>query len=359
MTRAGREVGVQQIPPDEADGLFPTQDAPESIEPGLWRIPLPLPFALHSANVYLIAGAGEYALVDCGLGTSAGEAALRAGLARAGIGIERITTLVLTHAHPDHIGLAGPIHAASGAPVRLLAEEASRLFKVWADPEFAALGRSTELYAAHGMPASEVAQVARINASVRRAIQLPSFSTIVPLADGDDLRLGGARYRVLWTPGHSDYHLCLLREDGLLLAGDHVLPRITPNIGLYPDSRPNPLRDYLESLARVRDLSVRLVLPGHGLPFADLSGRVDEISAHHAERAAQILTLLGTHRDGADAYTLAGDLFGERLRGPDDYRFAVAEILAHLEDLRAQGCVDRREHADHVVYAAAEVPADR
>lgn len=351
---------MQQVPPDEAREVSRDLDAPHQVEPGVWRIPLPLPFALRSANAYLIESAGESILIDCGLGTQDGESALRAGLAHAGHTIERITTVILTHGHPDHIGLAGIIHAASGAPVHLLSAESERMFAVWDDPDMTAFRLTNAMYADHGMPAGDLESIARGNRHVRRAIHLPPRGAVIPIADGDTVRLAGSVYRAYWTPGHSDYHMCLLREDGLFIAGDHILPRITPNIGLYPNSRPNPLRDYFESLARVRDLPARLVLPGHGRPFADLAGRVDELRLHHEERAAQTLAQLATHPGGADAYTLAGDLFGDRLRTPDDHRFALAETLAHLEDLRAQSLVERVERDGHITYAAtASVPAER
>ena len=352
---------MQQVPPDAVNGIFPDHDAPELIEPGVWRIPLPLPMALRSVNLYLLAGGGEWALVDAGLGTPDGEAALAAGLQRAGIGAEHITTLVLTHAHPDHIGLAGPLHAASAAPVRMLEPEAERLFHVWDDASMEALRVTNTMYAAHGMPQDDLEQSAQSNRRVRRVLHLPPPDAVVPLADGDVVRLAGSAYQAIWTPGHSDYHLCLLRDDGLFFAGDHVLPRITPNIGLYPGGRPNPLRDYYQALARVRDLPVRLVLPGHGRPFTDLAGRVDELRAHHEARAGEALELLATHAAGADAFTVAAELFGTRLRTADDRRFALAETLAHLEDLRERGAIERREVADHVTYAVvtAHVPLDR
>jgi glyoxylase-like metal-dependent hydrolase (beta-lactamase superfamily II) len=350
---------VQQIPPDEAKVVDPEHGAAELVEPGIWRIPLPLPFALRSANVYLISGAGEHVLVDAGLGTPDGEAALRAGLDRAGVRLEQITTLVLTHEHPDHIGLSGLVHATSGAPVRMLRAEAERMFGIWGDPDLAALLAANEMYLTHGMPDADMASSVKGSRMIRRVIGLPPPTAVVPVADGDTLRLAGADYRVIWTPGHSDYHMCLLRADGLFIAGDHVLPRITPNIGVYPNSRPNPLRDYSAALAAVRDLPARLALPGHGRPFADLAGRVDELRAHHEERARQTLATLATHPAGADAYTLAAELFGARLRTADDHRFALVETLAHLEDLRARGRVELCERSGRLVYVeAAAVRAD-
>jgi glyoxylase-like metal-dependent hydrolase (beta-lactamase superfamily II) len=344
---------VLDDPTTVAASVFPEGDAPEQIDPGIWRIPLPLPMALRAVNLYLLGGNGEWALVDAGLGTPEGEAALRAGLRYAGIDMEQITTLVLTHAHPDHIGLAGDVHAAAGAPVRLLAGEAEQLFRVWDDPELTGLRVANAMFATHGMPADEVALGVRGSQRLRRLLHLPPRAAVVTVAEGDTLRLAGRDYRVLWTPGHADHHLCLLRDDGVLVAGDHVLPRITPNIGLYPNARPNPLRDYLTSLAAVRDLPVRLVLPGHGRPFANLTRRVDELRAHHEERADEIVSLLEARPTGSHAFALAAELFGERLSAVEHRRFALAETLAHLEDLRERGLVQRRDDVAPVLFAAA------
>jgi glyoxylase-like metal-dependent hydrolase (beta-lactamase superfamily II) len=350
---------VEGVPDDPADttasvaGVYPEGDAPEEIEPGIWRIPLPLPMALRSVNLYLLGGAGEWALVDAGLGTPEGEAALRAGLQRVGIRLEDIGTLVLTHAHPDHIGLAGDIHAAAGAPVHLLAEEADHIFRIWDDPEMHGLRIANAMFATHGLPADDADLGVRGNQRLRRLLHLPPRAAVAAVTEGESLRLAGRSYRVLWTPGHADHHLCLLREDGVLIAGDHVLPRITPNIGLYPNARPNPLRDYFSSLTAVRDLPVRLVLPGHGRPFANLPRRVDELRAHHEARASEIVDLLRARPAGSHAFALAVELFGERLSAVEHRRFALAETLAHLEDLRERGLVRRRDDEAQVLFAAA------
>jgi glyoxylase-like metal-dependent hydrolase (beta-lactamase superfamily II) len=353
---------VQRADIAQQPGHRPPDDHPQLIEPGLWRIPLPLPFALRSANVYLIDnGDATWTLLDAGFGLPADEAALHVGLAAAGASLADVAALILTHAHPDHVGLSRPIHEASAAPVYLLAGEETAMYRVWSPPDGPAgdpLDAVAAMYAANGMTADEAAGSTGITKRLRRILRIAPRSAIHSLRDGDELRLGLHTYKIIWTPGHSDHHMCLLREDGLFFSGDHVLPGITPNIGWYPDARPDPLGDYLGALLAVRDLPVRLVLPGHRLPFAGLAARVDELRDHHRERGDQILALLAAHPDGATATTVAALLFGERLRDADDRRFAVVEMLAHLEHLRLTG---RATHAtrDSVIRYRAVTDAAR
>ncbi len=353
---------MQQLSPEEAQAardIFPRYDAPTQMEEQLWRIPLPLPFALREVNVYLIGdGAGHWTLFDAGLGLARDEAALRAGLAAAGVPLESLSALVLTHAHPDHIGLSGLIHEASGAPVYMLAQEDTRMYEVWGELTGPALRAIVGMFAEHGLSLADEAADPRVtSASASRdaatadtrpnGFSLPPTSVMRTLTDGETLTLGRWRYQVIWTPGHSDYHMCLLREDGFFIAGDHILPSITPNIGLYPNSRPDPLADYYASLERVRDLPARIVAPGHGLPFTGLAARADALREHHIERSEIIRGLVARQPDGLTANAVASELFGARLRSIDDRRFALAETLAHLEHLRAHEQV-RRQRCDSI-----------
>ncbi len=328
----------------------------EQVAPDVWRITMPMPFALRWANAYLLRGDGEWCLIDAGLATPDAEEVMLQGLAEAGITQADLSTIVLTHAHPDHIGLSGRFQQASGAPVLMFGMEGQRMLSIWSQRGSEMPEEVSAYYGRHGMPAEAGAQERTAMAATRSMVTVPERITSVE--DGQEVRLAGALYRVIWTPGHADGHICLWREvDGLLVAGDHVLPRISPNIGLYPHSRPDPLRDYLESLTKVRDLPTRCVLPGHGLPFVDLRARVDELIAHHRERLEETRQIVKELQGGAgvDAYTVAGRLFVGRLHSVQNRRFALAETLAHLEYLRFAGQLMLREDGQgHSLYRMAQ-----
>lgn len=302
-----------------------------AITPGIRRIALPLPFALRAVNAYLIEGATGWALVDTGLHTDEGERALRAALADARIDLRDVRRVFVTHVHPDHIGMAGTLEGA-GAEVVMHGPEADHARRLWQS--------GTELidaayvwFAGHGMP-EDVDQGMRAawGATGRRVDPL---TRIAPVADGDRIDLGGRVVRVVWTPGHTDFHAALYDEDAaILFSGDHVLPHITSNISLYPWSRDDPLGDFLGALRAVRELPAHRVLPAHGDPFDDLAGRIDELLEHHAKRLETILELVRARE--RDAYKVCRDLF-PRVTNPHEQRFALGETLAHLRHLERSG----------------------
>ena len=300
--------------------------------PGVRRIEIPLPIpALKVVNVYLVEGT-DRSLVDTGIHTDEAEAALRAGLAEAGVRVDGIARTFVTHLHPDHFGMAGTLERA-GSSIVMHRPEAERARAVWAT-DHQLIGATGAWFALHGMPADVIEGMRQAWISLGRHVD--DVERIAVVDDGGTFDLGGRNARVVWTPGHTDHHAVLFDEDtGTLFAGDHVLPRISSNIGLYSFSRDDPLGDFIESLRRVRALPVRRVLPAHGEPFDDLAARVDELLEHHRLRLEAMLELC----TGGDAYSIAMRLF-PRLRSAQEARFALAETLAHLRHL---------ERADRVI----------
>jgi glyoxylase-like metal-dependent hydrolase (beta-lactamase superfamily II) len=303
---------------------------------GIRRVTLPLPTRPGHVHAYLLPGADGWTVVDTGLGLPGAADDWRAALAQAGGAVARI---VITHFHPDHVGAAADLAALTGAPVHEGALDAAQSRRVWGSADWAE--RIAAWFVRNGVPdalAADLVEQGRLYAPLIR-----------PAGRTTDLADELAGWRVVETPGHADGHVCLLR-DGVLVAGDHVLPGISPAIGLYPESRPDPLGDYLSSLELVERLAPHTLLPGHGDVVRDPAGRARELRAHHDERLAATRALLGDDLRTGHAVSLG--LFGADL-APAARRFAVAETLAHLEHLVATGRARRADVGGTVRYGAA------
>src|SRR6478609_6787836 len=182
-----------------------------------------------------------------------------------------------------------------------------------------------------------------------RIAQGHAFAPFIRYAVEPDLLYEGSEvdgWQVLELPGHADGHLGFLR-DGVLIAGDHLLQRISPAVGLYPESRPDPLGDYLASLERTIELAPRIVYPGHGEPILDADVRARELIEHHRRRLDETAAALGD--EPRSAYEISLDVFGTDLE-PTQRRFAVAETLSHLERLVREGRAARAGHDQQVFY---------
>ncbi len=299
--------------------------------PGVRRIALPLPLALKLVNAYLVEGDRGWAIVDTGLHTAEAEQVLRAALGAARIGLEDVRRVFVTHLHPDHIGMAGTLRDA-GAEVLMHRPEIAAAVRTWS-PDNEAVEATHRWFQEHGMPPDVDEEMKRAWIAMGQLVD--PVEPIEPVDDGEALDLGGRAMRVVWTPGHTDYHAVLFEEEtGVLFAGDHVLPKITSNVGLYPFSRDDPLGDFLGALRAVAKLPVRRVLPAHGEPFDDLPGRVYSLLAHHAARLDATVEALGSEE--RDAYSVCRALFPV-LRSAHEERFALAETLAHLRHLERNG----------------------
>lgn len=342
---------MQESPPARrADEPLP--EAREVVS-GVWKITLPIPFPLRTVNVYALVDGDGWALVDAGMGTPDAREAFAAGLERAGLQVGNLKEIVLTHHHPDHIGLSGELQEQSGARVYMhpLDERSVRI--IWEGTMPERFGRVTSFFKKHGLERTELWYTQTDPKVVRTILHVPPHEAFTLVEDGEYLTLAGERYRIIWVPGHADGQIVLFRErDGVFVAADHVLPRITPNVGLYSEyDRLNPLADYLDSLHKVENLPASIVLPGHGEPFADLAGRVREIVQHHYEREEQILALLRERPQHAAEITR--QMFPDRrIQSHEALRMAVAEILAHLEHMRSVGWVEQQHTENGIILYA-------
>ena len=310
----------------------------DELADGIRRLTFPLPLGIDHVHCYLLPGSDGWTLVDTGLGLPDAEARWRPVLDELDGPVARI---VVTHFHPDHAGGGEDAQALTGAQVLQGTRDYDQCERVWGRADWS--DRLTDYLQANGLPeplAEELREESRSLAPFIRFARDP-----VRIGEGDDVD----GWRVLELPGHADGHLCLLRGE-VLVAGDHLLGEITPTVGLYPDSRPDPLGDYLESLERTIELAPSFALPGHGKPIEDPVSRAREIVAHHRMRLDETAAaLVGGPRTG---YEVSLALFDANLDA-SGRRFALAEALAHLERLVREGRARRTGDGVTVSYTGA------
>ncbi|WP_430233793.1 MBL fold metallo-hydrolase [Nitrosomonas communis] len=326
------------------------------VAPGILRAQLPIALpGLGHVNCYLLQDSRGVAVVDPGLPGPQSWRALVARLKQAGYSPRHVHTVVVTHSHPDHFGGAGRLRDSYGAEVI-----GHRRFRTWFDPAEDDL--DDELHAANGhdtsadrpaasgptptpwgrttpwrtdapyaLPLRRRLKMGLYRTALKRFVSTPSPTRRVD--DAEVITLGGREWVAMHTPGHTADHLCLLDPaDGVLLSGDHVLPTITPHIPGHVAGA-DPLSDFFASLDKVGSLTgVGLVLPAHGHPFPDLTGRTDEIRQHHEERL-DTLRAAAADLGSATVEELSHRLFKRRSWG----QMAESETYAHLEHLRAAG----------------------
>jgi glyoxylase-like metal-dependent hydrolase (beta-lactamase superfamily II) len=311
-----------------------TELGPTEVAANVFELRLPIPFEDGHVNVFLFAGGDEADLLDCGMNTEESVAAIRAAVKQ--IGAKRIRRLVVTHIHPDHYGAAGVFAGEGGADLYL-----HRLEVGLVNPRYVELEHLVEevrrYLLVNGVPEGESEVLSNSQRALSQVVTIAEPA--VQLDGAETLELGRRRLRVEWTPGHSPGHICLYDpEDKLLFAGDHMLPELSPNIGLHPQSTPDPLHEYLDGLRRMAAYGPRLVLPAHGRPFTDASGRVATLVAHHMKRLNRVVDIVagGEH----SGWEVALELWGPRANMYEK-RLALQEGLAHLQALAVESRVQK------------------
>ena len=316
-----------------------------AIAPGVSWIRLPLPFALDHINVWLLDDGEQLVLVDTGFALDPVKETLTTLLAAQARKLGRI---VVTHYHPDHIGLAGWLSETHDAPVVMTQGEYLAAHAVWNQLPGYASADMLRQFAAHGIEETRLTALReRGNLYRRGAPRLPTqFSRIF---DGDHVAMGGHDWQVITGHGHSPEHASFYSASaGALISGDMLLPRISTNISVLaatPDD--DPLSWFLDSLQRFTALpDETLVLPSHGQPFRGIRARVQQLANHHAERCNVLLAALTQPRQAAELL----DILFERELDTHQVMFAMGEAIAHLNHLVHHGRARRHTDADGRIH---------
>ncbi len=331
------------------------------VAPGVHRIPLPLPNdGLRAVNVYSVATDDGLVLVDGGWAIPAARDALVQALDQIGRELADVRRFLVTHVHRDHYTQAVVLRREIGARVALGAGERPSL-EVLRVPDRPPLAHQVGHLRLLGATAlADLVAGWQGEGLDRSQWELPDEW----LVEGDLTLAGGRTLSVLPTPGHTAGHVVFAdAAAGLLFAGDHVLPTITPSIGFEPVLSPDPLGDFLRSLAAVRARPDALLLPAHGPVAPSVHARVDELVAHHDVRLEEVERV--TERGAESAYDVACQLTWTRRRhtldalDPFNAMLAVSETGAHLELLVAQGRLTATNDDDGVRrYCTPVPPAD-
>lgn len=330
--------------------------AVDEVKAGVYRIPLPLPEdVLRAVNIYAICSADGITLIDGGWFVPEAVHQLERGLAELGRSVDDINGVLTTHFHPDHYTLALELRRRTGAAVALGSGDRqsvdSVLHEQYGLTSFAAALRRA------GVPPGFVQRHLRPSGDSALYGYPDSW-----LADGDRPKAGDRELIAISTPGHTRGHFCFADDQaGLLFAGDHVLPHITPSIGYESVSEHQPLADYLNSLRRVRERPDAMLLPAHGPVSPSVHARVDDLLRHHDVRLARCADALAA--GARTVYEVAQRLPWTRREralselSPMDQLMAVHETRAHLEVLELRGQVCRTTGDEIDEYSAGASPA--
>lgn len=335
------------IAPEKTDLQFPfpTPPAPGTaieVAPGVRWLRMPLPFALDHINLWLLRDGDGWAIVDCGFSSDDTRAAWEPLLAAHA----PITRVIVTHYHPDHIGLAGWLTRRTGTVMwateaEYLTAHATRDGTAGNVPE-----ALVELFRSHGLDGANLGVIGGRGNAYRRSVEeLPtSFRRIT---DGDDVAIDGNDWRVIVGHGHAPEHASLhCAALGVVISGDMLLPRISTNTSVWatePDG--DPVGQFLRSIRRYLELPAdTLVLPSHGLPFRGIASRVAALAAHHEARLGELAAACAEPRAAADVL----DILFRRKLDPQQLYFAMGEAIAHLNHLAMKRAIVRTRDADGV-----------
>lgn len=323
----------------------------EEIVPNLYRVEIPLPKSpLKWLNSYFVRSGDRFLIIDTGFNQDECQDEMNTSLQRLGVDLNK-TDVFVTHFHVDHIGLAGTL-ATNNSRVYLNETEARQMNSLrdnWAGH----WQKLLDVYVANGFPAEDARASMETHPAQKYGLKREvAFSTA---KDGDMIEVGDFHFQCISTPGHSPGHMCLYEPNKkILVAGDHILSDITPNIAYWLDMD-DALDEYLTNLEKVQALEVKIALPGHRRLIHDLHKRIRELQEHHRDRLNEVLTTL---RDGTKTALQIAPSITWNITfkcweefPPAQKWFAFGETLAHLRFLENKGKVRRESEDDKISYS--------
>jgi glyoxylase-like metal-dependent hydrolase (beta-lactamase superfamily II) len=315
---------------------------PLELAAGLYQLTIPLPFRLNHVHVYLVEADDGFILIDTGVNTSEAFACLKRKLDDIGLGFHAITQVVITHFHSDHCGQAARIRDLGSAQIAM--GDAERT--IWEGVQNGLDNQREEQFLSHGLPPEQAKEHGAVLPYLK-SLSTP-FDIDLRIGHGHTLVAKQRRLEAFITPGHTPGHVCLfLPEEKIMFSGDHILQKITPNIGWHPYSGPDPLGDYLQSLRATLALGATQLLPSHGPLVEEPETRIHALVQHHDRRLQRHIEALGSTPQ--TAYAVSLQVFGTDLDHFGRW-MAMGETLSHLEHLVHQGQVVKNDEGDSVHY---------
>ena len=329
--------------PGGCRGFLQSRYMISEIEKDFYRITLRMPYRLRHVNAYLLVHGNELALFDTGLHTPVAYETLAKDLAEAGLDINHIKHVFLTHTHTDHCSMAGLLQKNTGAKI-YLSKAAFEEYQHFSEKS-SAIKQLREYYSRQGMSSSLIDLIIEEYEDMCGIIT--EFNADIILQNNECREFGNWKFEVIFSPGHAAGHICFFfREKCFLLAGDHILPFIAPI--LSPDIfnyNFRPLATYLDSLSVVEKLPIATIYPGHGNAFVDSLERIQEIRRHHEKRKGMILAHLS--KEPKTPYYISSEIFGSAVHDFDKF-MALNETIAYLKELKADGAI-KEDIVDNVL----------
>jgi len=315
----------------------------EEILPNLFRIKIPLPESpLKYLNSYVVRNSKKNLIIDTGLNRKECLEAMQNGLQKLGVELWQ-SDIFITHLHADHFGLVSKL--ASDSSDILFSRPEKELMESWEG-----FGAMTEYARKNGFPEDELKAALDKHPGAKYGSDwIPELKV---LDEGDKISIGDYHFKCVATPGHTMGHICLYEATKkILIAGDHILIDITPNIQCWSDSQ-NPLKHYLSSLDKIYKMEIDKVLPGHRRLIDDHRARISELKEHHQRRLKEILEILNKHP--MHAFQIASRMTWDINAETWDHFpvaqkwFATGEAIAHLRYLEEEEKVTR-ENKDRLI----------